>query len=95
MEEQPPFGRRSQEGFAFLYPHPLLLFLCWLCIDKVIILEPGQPFSGCYQPFGLETGAIFDTGWLQIPQGSHICLREWVKAASAVVLGSYTKKGIT
>lgn len=89
------FHHMSQEGFAFLYPHPHLLFVCWLCIDKVIILEPSQRFSVCYQPFDLKTGAIFDTGRLQIPQRSHICLRQWVKPASLVVLELYQRKGLS
>jgi len=53
------FHHTSQQGLAFIYTHPHILFVCWLCVDEVIILEPSQLCSVCYWPFDFTSWSNF------------------------------------
>lgn len=89
------FRHTSQQGLIFVYIHPHLLCICWLCIVEVIVLEPGQRRSMCYWPFDLPTGVIFYKGRLQIPQESRTCLGLQAKPASPMILELYQRKGLS
>lgn len=86
------FPHISQQGLAFVYTHPHLLFICWLCIGKVVILEPGQQFSVCCWHFHLQSAVPFLKSRLQ--EKLHLP-GTTVKPASPMIMELYQGKGLS